>query len=241
MAQALVPLKDLVQAKSRLAGLMSPAERRGIVQAMVEDVLSVLTGHPALERVTLVSDDPAAGMLARTYGADLLSEASLHAPGLNRVIEAATDRLQGSAADPFIVLHADLPLLGPGDISAVLDRYRSSPGLVIGCDRHRRGSNLLAFGCASRPRFCFGSDSYNAHRAAARKAGIAFSEMYRPGIALDLDEPGDVAELMRCLSIAGRHTRDLLTATDLGRRLSLVVDALEPGGGSRSVEGRSHE
>ncbi len=34
MAQALVPLKDLVQAKSRLTGLMSPAERRGIVQGM---------------------------------------------------------------------------------------------------------------------------------------------------------------------------------------------------------------
>jgi 2-phospho-L-lactate guanylyltransferase len=241
MAQALVPLKDLVQAKSRLAGLMSPAERRGIVQAMVEDVLAVLAGHPALERVTLVSDDPAAGMLARTYGADLLEEASLRAPGLNPVIEAAIDRLQGGASDPFIVLHADLPLLGPGDISAVIDRYHSSPGLVIGCDRHRRGSNLLAFGRDRRPRFCFGSDSYRAHRAAAGKAGIAFSELYRPGIALDLDEPGDVAELMRCLSSAGRHTRNLLTATDLGRRLSLVVGALESGDGSRAIEGRSHD
>ena len=42
MAQALVPLKDLVQAKSRLSGLLRPSERRALAQAMAEDVLAVL-------------------------------------------------------------------------------------------------------------------------------------------------------------------------------------------------------
>jgi len=60
MAQALVPLKDLVQAKSRLAGLLRPSERRALAQAMVEDVLSVLSRHKDIVRVTLVSDDPGA-------------------------------------------------------------------------------------------------------------------------------------------------------------------------------------
>ena len=40
MAQALLPLKDLVQAKTRLGGLLRPSERRALAQAMAEDVLA---------------------------------------------------------------------------------------------------------------------------------------------------------------------------------------------------------
>jgi 2-phospho-L-lactate guanylyltransferase (CobY/MobA/RfbA family) len=157
------------------------------------------------------------------------------------VIEAATDRLLEASVEPFIVLHADLPLLGADDISAVIERYRASPGLLIGCDRHRRGTNLLAFGRHSRPRFCFGSDSYAAHRAAARNAGVVCREIYLPGIALDLDEAADIAELMRGLAAAGARTRALLMSTDLGRRLSLAVSALESCGEDLSGESHLHD
>ena len=139
------------------------------------------------------------------------------------------------------MLHADLPLLGADDISAVIADYQASPGLLIGCDRHRRGTNLLAFGRDSRPRFCFGSDSYAAHCAAARDAGIDCREIYRPGIALDLDEAVDVAELMRSLAAAGARTQALLMATDLGRRLSVAVSALESGQDNLAEESRVHD
>mgnify|MGYP001812018731 FL=1 len=241
MAQALVPLKDLVRAKTRLAGLLSPSERRGLAQAMVEDVLTVLAGHPDLRRVTLVSDDPASAMIARTYGIDHLEEAALAASGLNPVIEAATDRLIGSGAEPFIVLHADLPLLAAADVSAVIECYEATQGLVIGCDRYRRGSNLLAFGRDSRPRFCFGSDSYAAHRSVAREAGIHYSEILLPGIGLDIDEAHDLAELMRHLPAAGERTRALLAANDLDRRLSLALTAFETDNNDRPGESAAHE
>ena len=70
MAHALVPLKDLVTAKTRLSGLLRPAERRALAQAMVEDVLTTLVEHRQIERVTLVSDDPGAGLLACKYDID---------------------------------------------------------------------------------------------------------------------------------------------------------------------------
>lgn len=226
IAQALVPLKDLVEAKTRLAGLMSASERRSLAQAMAEDVLMVLGSHPQLHRVTLVSDDPSATMLAQTHGINHLSEAALGVSGLNQVIEAACDRLLDGDTRPMIVLHADLPLFCAEDITAVVASYQSAPGIVVGCDRHRNGSNLLAFDSDSRVRFCFGRDSYAAHRAVAEQAGVHLSEIYRPGISLDLDEAHDVAELMRHLPAAGDRTRALLVGTNLGRRLSLAVTAL---------------
>ena len=121
MAQALVPLKDLVQAKSRLAGLLRPSERRALAQAMVEDVLAVLSRHQDIERITLVSDDPGAGLLAGKYGIDCWQESSLGCSGLNAVVDQASERLLASADGILLVLHGDLPRLTAADISAVLD------------------------------------------------------------------------------------------------------------------------
>ena len=142
MAQALVPLKDLVQAKSRLAGLLSPSERRALAQAMVEDVLGVLSSHSQIRRVVLVSDDPAAGLLANQYATDCWSERSLGCRGLNAVIRQASQRLLAETDEPLLVLHGDLPLLTQTDISAVLQQQRQLDGLVIGCDLQGTGTNL---------------------------------------------------------------------------------------------------
>ncbi len=169
MAQALVPLKDLVQAKSRLAGLLRPSERRALAQAMAEDVLTVLSGHSGIAQITLVSDDPGAGLLAQKYGARCWSEKSLGACGLNALIQNASERLLADSEQPLLVLHGDLPLLTAEDISAVLSRQRKLQGLIIGCDRHGRGTNLLAFNAAHMPCFCFGPDSCAGHMASAQQ------------------------------------------------------------------------
>ena len=83
--RAILPLKDLVAAKSRLGGMLTPAERRSLMQAMVEDVLGVLAGHDQVESITVVSDDPGAAHLCVAYAADNLDERSLGCTGLNPV------------------------------------------------------------------------------------------------------------------------------------------------------------
>ena len=228
MTQVLLPLKDLVKAKSRLSGLLSPSERRALAQAMVEDVLVVLAQHGEISCITLVSDDPGAGMLAQKYGADYLPETALGCRGLNRVVAAAASRLVQDHSAPMLVLHGDLPLLSLADISAVLARQRQRGGLVIGCDRHNIGSNLLAFPQGSMQQFYFGAHSCQRHGEAARALGMHSSVMLRPGIALDLDEAADMRELMQQLDRAGRHTRALLVHSDLGSRVALALNMTTP-------------
>ena len=229
MTQALLPLKDLVEAKSRLAGLLSPSERRALAQAMVEDVLTVLAQHGEITRITLVSDDPGAGMLAQKYGADYLAERDLGCRGLNRVVAAAVGRLVQDHAAPMLVRHGDRPLLSIEDIDAVLVQQREQGGLVVACDRHNIGSNLLAFPQGTLPRFCFGADSCQRHLDAAGARGLHSSVLLRPGIALDVDEAPDMAVLMQALERAGRHTRALLLHSELGSRITLALDVLAAG------------
>jgi 2-phospho-L-lactate guanylyltransferase len=227
MAQALVPLKDLVQAKSRLAGLLRPSERRALAQAMVEDVLSVLSRHPGIDRVTLVSDDPGAGLLANKYAIDYLAENALGCSGLNAVVQLVSTRLLADSDDTLLVLHGDLPLLTGADISAVLQCQRQLGGLVIGCDQLGAGTNLLAFTAQSAPRFCFGVDSCANHLASARSAGVPVQVLRRPGIGLDVDEPGDLQAVMAALDCDGAgKTSDLLCGSALGARITLALATL---------------
>jgi len=232
MAQALVPLKDLVQAKSRLAGLLRPSERRALAQAMVEDVLAVLSSHPQISRVTLVSDDPGAGLLAAQYGIRYWPESALPCRGLNAVITCASELLAADCEEPLLVLHGDLPLITAADITAVLARHGELGGLVIGCDRRGAGTNLLAFSSGRAPEFCFGADSCNRHREAARAAGMPVAVIRRPGIGLDVDEAADLAAVLARLTAdperaaVGVHTGQLLYATGLGARVQLALASL---------------
>lgn len=236
MAQALVPLKDLAEAKTRLAGVLRPTARRALAQAMVEDVLGVLSTHPQIGRVALVSDDPCASLLAARYEIDNWSEQSLYgardlARGLNSVVLAASERMLALAPGPLLVLHADLPLLCRGDISAILRRQELSRGLVIACDRHGTGSNVLAFDSASMPRFCFGADSCQRHLSVARDAGFPASVMRRQGTAIDVDDARDIAALLRVYTQpVGEHvdtrTANLLNSDGLGARLAHTLATL---------------
>jgi len=243
---ALLPLKDLAAAKSRLAGLLRPSERRALAQAMAEDVLGVLARLPAISRVILLSDDPCAPLLAERYRAhwwperDLpgsdLPGGDLPGRGLNNLLEAAVSRVFAEDKAPVLVLHADLPLLQPADLAAALVEWR--PGeRVVGCDRHGRGTNLLLFDSASRPRFGFGPDSCRRHLEQA--PGVA-RLLRRDGIALDVDEPADLALLLERLQPAmDSHTGRLLCGTALGARIGLALASLAGAGEGRSEQGRA--
>ena len=74
MTWAILPLKDLVQAKSRLSGVLAAHERRALVQAMVEDVFTALALAQCLEGVLVVSDAPSAEMLAQKYSVECVDE-----------------------------------------------------------------------------------------------------------------------------------------------------------------------
>lgn len=232
MAQALLPLKDLVQAKSRLAGILSPSERRALAQAMVEDVLALLSRHPQISRVTLVSDDPGADLLASHYGARYWPESALGCRGLNAVVDAASRRLLEESAEPVLVLHGDLPLMTVADITAVLGCQSQQAALVIGCDHRGTGTNLLAFDAATQPQFCFGQDSCQRHQATASLAGMPAVVVRRSGIALDVDEPEDLGLLLQAMDSGEAqadvavHTRRLLSGTGLGARIELALASI---------------
>jgi len=111
---AIVPVKPLRRAKSRLSSVLGAEERLELSREMLNRVLEALAKVPEIERTLLVSRDSEAMALARHHGARTLSE---RPPiDLNQALQQATRAAVGSGASAVLVVPADLPLVTADDL-----------------------------------------------------------------------------------------------------------------------------
>ena len=226
MTWALVPVKDLVQAKSRLSGVLAPHERRALAQAMVEDVLSVLVATGNLDGVLLVSDDPAAELLAHKYAIKVVSETSLNcAAGLNPVVATAGTLLRKQGVVDIMVIHGDLPLVRVEDVNALLGIYRDTDAdIVLAPDLQGVGTNVMVFSGSRPPRFSYGQGSCQAHQASAVGRGLVCELVRNSRLGLDVDTPGDLLHLYHELQAGqrGEYSARVLLGAEIAQRLSIM-------------------
>jgi 2-phospho-L-lactate guanylyltransferase len=193
---AIVPLRDGVSGKSRLATALDPAARRRLVAALARHVVEVLGSSPRVGRVVVVTADVpfARETLAGLVGHVTVVEQPADRLGLNVAIDVGREHLlrSGSGAARLLVVHADLPALTPSDVEAVLG---TDADVVVATDRHDAGTNLLLVPGTAAYRFRFGEGSRTAHVAEAERLGLRFAVVRRPGTTADLDTIDDWAEL----------------------------------------------
>ena len=191
---AVVPVKPLPQAKSRLANVLTEAERVELCRRMLSRTLEILTGIQEIAGTLVVSADPVVRQLAAAAGGVPLPEPD--PPNLNRALLLAREAAQAAGASAMLVLSADLPQLAASDVQAMLGLAASPPYLVIAPDKDGRGTNALLVAPAALIEFEFGADSFARHVARARAVGARVEICNLPALALDLDSPEDL-ELVR--------------------------------------------
>jgi 2-phospho-L-lactate/phosphoenolpyruvate guanylyltransferase len=207
---AVVPVKDAVNAKQRLAGVLSHLQRAQLAHAMLEDVLAALAATGGLASILVVTVDRRAAGIAARYGAQVTAEQA--DAGHTAAVSAAAQRLDAGGLD-MLTLPADIPLVRTEDIRNLLVVHadaaaRGAHGFGIVPARDERGSNAVICSPAGAVPLRFGDDSFLAHLAAAQARGIEPMIARLPRIALDIDRPDDLASL---LAIEARtHTHALL-------------------------------
>ena len=91
----------------------------------------------------------------------------------------------------------DVPLVSPTDVSAVIDAHPSAPAFTIVPAWDERGSNMIICSPATAVPLRFGADSFFPHLAAARAWGVTPTIVRNRALALDIDEPADLAKFMQ--------------------------------------------
>jgi 2-phospho-L-lactate/phosphoenolpyruvate guanylyltransferase len=191
---ALVPVKRLRTSKMRLTPVLSPAMREALALAMLRDVLTVLTKAHGFAGVAVVTADPAAMRVARSYGALILTEGADE--GYNEAVRAGSLALQASGVEAVLTLPLDLPLVTQREVEEIVEyRAGAETAFAIAPSRDRLGTNAALRAPPDCVPFLYGADSFVAHCDAARRAGIAPRICELPGIALDIDAPADLEAL----------------------------------------------
>jgi 2-phospho-L-lactate guanylyltransferase len=199
---AAVPFKGPVGSKRRLAALLSPEERARLSLAMLDGVLEALLGVSVIERVLLLRP-PATADSPRGLPADarltVVDEAaegySDGRDNLNGTLVQAQALATSGGADALLILPADLPLVTSADLAAMLDAAAMAP-IAIAPDRAETGTNALLLTPPMAIGPSFGEGSFQQHRRLAADTGLTIAVVHRPGLALDLDTPADVARLL---------------------------------------------
>ncbi len=188
----LVPIKNLCDAKQRLAPVLDRAARVELAQAMLLDVLETLAAWAGRPEVSLVTSDPFALGLANLFGFDVIRDDANHSE--TDAIEMATQVCASRGAKSTLVIPADIPLVEVRELEAIL---RASPteGSVLVPAFDGRGTNATCQRPAGLFPLRFGNDSFLPHLAAAQATQKPCIVLSLPGIALDIDNPSDLTRL----------------------------------------------
>jgi 2-phospho-L-lactate guanylyltransferase len=189
----LVPIKNTDCAKQRLAYVLDQSSRTQLAQAMLHDVLSALHDWKSRPAVGIVTGDPFATKLALEFGFEVIPDPAN--PGETGAIEMATRVCVERGIDSTLVIPADIPLIQGWELEEIL-KQAPPEGSVLVPAGDGRGTNAAFRRPANLFPLRFGNDSFKPHHAAAQATGKPCIVLSMPGIAVDVDNPPDLKQLL---------------------------------------------
>lgn len=189
----LIPVKNLSAAKQRLAAMLDQSARTELAQAMLHDVVAALTAWPRRPACALVTGDPFALQLAKRYDFEIIPDPTN--PGETGAIEMATALCVSRGFDYTLIIPADIPLIQASELEQILERAPEE-GSVLAPAADGRGTNAAFRRPANLFPLRFGNDSFKPHLASARATGKPCVVLDLPRIAVDVDNPEDVWQLL---------------------------------------------
>jgi len=194
----LIPVKDSSGAKQRLAAVLDQPSRTALAQAMLHDVLGALHGWKGRPPVGVVTSDPFAMKLASEYQFEVILDPDN--PGETGAIEMATRRCVERGTEWSLVIPADIPLIQGWELEEILEQAPAEGSVLVPAG-DGRGTNAAFRRPADLFPLRFGNDSFKPHHAVALATGKPCIVLRSPGIAVDVDNPEDLQQL---LSLPGK-------------------------------------
>ena len=191
----LVPVKDLSRAKTRLARLLSEAERAELAGLLLAGVLEAIARLPdtaagdTLRRVVVTAHVPAADS-ARRRGFEVLPEPAPVSE--SESVDRASALLEGEGVRGILRIPLDLPLIEASDLARLVVLGRNGAVALLVPSLAGTGTNALYRAPPTLFPSRFGPGSLALHREEARQRGVAAQIVPLASLALDVDDPEDV-------------------------------------------------
>ncbi len=214
---AVLPIKNLVNVKTRLAPVLSAAERSALFRCMVRDVLSAVAAVKTLDGILIVTRDSDIQKVAAEFNAHVLREGSND--GHNAAVARAASWLSARGKSGLMQIPGDIPTVTAEELSDVLVAHGvgHQRAFTIAPSLDYDGSNCVVCTPPDLMEFRFGDHSFRRHVDCAQAAGIPCRIIERPGIALDIDNPLDLGRL--AATLCDTQTHRFLEQSGIGKRI----------------------
>jgi 2-phospho-L-lactate guanylyltransferase len=191
-----VLVKDFDSAKQRLGPALDPRSRRALARRNAERaVRAAAAGGPRL----VVAGSQEVVDMATRLGAQALLEPRQEGQNVaaKRGIAYAVER----GARAVLLLSSDLPLVTAKSVRELLQvaAQIETPAVVAVPAVGRGGTNALYVRPPNAITLHFGADSFESFRREAEARGVNFAVHESEAMAVDLDEPDDLARVRRAV------------------------------------------
>ena len=189
-----VLIKDFDEAKQRLRPALGAKSRRALARRNAQ--LAVQAAG-AGDHVLVVAGADEVAEMAAVWGAEVVLEP--REEGQNVAADRGIQRAVDGGADAVLLLSSDLPLVTEAAVRQLLDSAaKLGPPVAVAVPAlGRGGTNALYVRPPQLLGMHFGDDSLARFREEARAKGVSFAVHRSEALALDIDEPADLARLSR--------------------------------------------
>jgi 2-phospho-L-lactate guanylyltransferase len=216
MRALLLPIKDLGNAKQRLAGFLTAEERFGLANAMLADTIRAVRGVQKADRVFVVTNYEPAMVAARDNGWEILPEARQISESVS--VDAASRQCEALGITAVLRLPLDLPLLQSRDIDELLAVDCAAPAVVIVPSRDGTGTNAILRTPPTLFPSHFGTGSLAKHCGEAERAGAQIFKRRNVRLEMDVDDEADLRALL-LHDLSGTQTGAWLRTSGVAEKL----------------------
>ncbi len=214
---AIIPVKGLLESKSRLSQVLALQDRKKLILAMLADVLTAVSDSDLFAKVLIVSPDRNVGTEANLSEASFVHQES---HGLNAGIKQATHLAKREKASSVTVLLADIPLIEPRDLKELLVERTSSEKVIL-APSLKGGTNVMIREPPDIIATAYGRWSYSNHLRAGQKAGVPVYSISNSRLSFDVDSPDDLKALVKkdphASTLSAKCLRDIVPLQPLAR------------------------
>jgi 2-phospho-L-lactate guanylyltransferase len=186
-----IPAKGFKGAKQRLSTLLQPHERARLARATLTDTLTACGQARGLDGVGVVTCDAATAEVAASLDAEVLWEPT--ARGHTQAVTFGVGICMQRGVTSMLTMPGDIPLLTAADVEAMAQPSDPPVPVVLAPNRDDLGTNALLLTPPDCLPFSFGHDSFKRHLQLASERQLAVDIRRLPRLALDIDEPEDLA------------------------------------------------
>ncbi len=214
MLWVLVPVKEIIHSKQRLAKVLNLREREGLVLAMLRDVLIAIRGVDKFDGVLLVSRSQEAQALARDFVNDIFPD-SVGSDHSRAVAEGNRYLIDRYGVKSSLAISADVPRVTSDDIRQIIGHHEC---VSLVPNATGEGTNAVLVSPPNAITCQFGGPSLERHLALADAAGLTARIVRNANIGHDIDDPHDLEQAI--VDLRPSFTREYLESSGVAERLT---------------------